>query len=220
MTNLPFLALKWMFTKPKLFALGFFPGFLTFLLASGLSYSLWAFWLSATTLWLSIPVMMITFLLSWLIFGNLSIIPVEDIIIDECQKMHWGEIRVKAPPFRTGRLFKEVLYSIFLGAMAILLFLLSFIPGINLINIIFAGWLSAYGFLATVYARKYERGSERLLRFFKTPISNLLLGLLLNVLLFIPVVNVFLLGYAQVLASLLYLKQEEKFKLAYKAVDE
>ncbi len=71
-----------------------------------------------------------------------------------------------------------------------------------------AGWIGSYSFLSTIYARREESYRGRLRLFFLRPVSNCLLGIFLNFLLFVPIVNVFLLGYAQILATLVYLRRE------------
>src|SRR5690606_36537357 len=97
MVGLPFLALKFLFTRPKLFVLAVFPGLFTFALSSIITYFGWQWLLQDVTLWLAIPFMMMMFLLSWLLVGNISLIPVEDYIVDECQRAYWQELRLPAP---------------------------------------------------------------------------------------------------------------------------
>lgn len=208
--HLPLLALKLFFTRPRLLLLGFVPGALTFALSIAAVYGVWSLFLASSTPWISIPVMMLSFLIFWLIFGNLSLIPVEDAIVDQVQIAQWGEVRLKAPPMSLQRLWREALYSGFVAVMAILLFLLSFIAILAPLNLVLAAWLTAYGFLAAAYVRKTSTAKERLQLFFGEWFWNLLLGAFLNVLLFVPVLNVFLLGYAQILAALLFVERETK----------
>jgi hypothetical protein len=206
--KLPFLALKLFFTRPKMLLLGFFPGAFTFALSIAAVYGLWSVFLVGVTLWVSIPSMMLAFLIFWLLFGNLSLIPVEDSLVDQVQIARWGEVRIPAPPMSFNRIAREALYSIFIAGAAILLFGLSFIAILAPINFILAAWLCAYGFLGAAYVRKTNTARERVALFFSDWFPNLLLGAFLNVLLFIPVLNVFLLGYAQILAALLFVERE------------
>lgn len=209
MVVLPFRAAKLQFTRPKLFFLGLFPGIFTFALSAGAVYLLWAMALQDLTLWLSVPFMMMGFLLSWLLFGNISLLPVEDAIVDECQRALWGEVRVPSSGMSFRRVGREAVYSLFLAIVAVLFFFLSFIPLIGLVSFLFAAWMTAYGFLSPLYSRKEERLKPRLRLFFQDGIANFFLGAFIGLLLFVPVVNVFLLGYAQILASLVYLRREQ-----------
>jgi uncharacterized protein involved in cysteine biosynthesis len=91
---------------------------------------------------------------------------------------------------------------------------LSFIPILAIINFILAAWLTAYSFLAVLYTRKEETLSGRVRLFLHDGAGNFLLGVLLSALLFVPVINVLLLGYAQILATLVFLHREEKNALS------
>jgi uncharacterized protein involved in cysteine biosynthesis len=207
--GLPFLALKLFFTRPRLFVLGVFPGLFTFAIASGATYGIWSALLQDRGLWLSLPAMMATFFLSWLLFGKLALLPVEDALVDECQRALHGELRLSSPPFNLRRLAREGIYSLLLVLLGLSLVLLAAIPFLALVQFVLGGWLAAYGFLSTIYSRRVSTASGRLTLFFEHPVSNFLLGAFLNFLLFVPVLNVFLLGYAQVLATLVYFKREE-----------
>lgn len=206
MVHLPYQAAKLLFSRPKLLLLSFFPGAFTFLLSAGSVYLLWATLLQGSSLWISVPAMMLGFLLCWLLFGNLSLLPVEDAIIDECQRSLWGEVRVAAPPWGLRRLTRELGYSIFLAIAVLFFFFLSFLPLMGPVNFLLAAWITAYGFLSTLYARRAELVGDRLRLFFRHWAPNLALGIFINMFLFIPVLNVFLLGYAQILASLVFLR--------------
>lgn len=208
----PFLALSYLL-RPKLLALGFFPGAFTFGLASIIVYSIWNLLLNGATLWVAIPVMMLAFLATWLIFGNLSLLIVEDKIIDECQKNYWGEIRLAAKPTQASRLFREIRFSFFLACLIVLLSIMSFIPGFAIIAFLLLAWINAYSFLSSLYSRKTDSILQRLKLFSHDAIPNLALGIMLSFLLFVPVLNVFLLGYAQILASLVFFQREDKKSL-------
>lgn len=198
-----------MFSHPKVLALAFFPGAFTFAVSIGVVYGVWTKFLAYTSLLISLPVMMLVFLLTWLFVGKLSLVPVEDLLIDECQKRVWGEVRLKGLPFGVGRFTRELIFSGLVAGAGLFFFILSFIPFLAPANLIVAGWLSAYGFLAPLYERKQAGRTEgRIALFFEHAPGNLILGMSLNVLLFVPVVNVFLLGYAQILATLVFLRRE------------
>ncbi len=203
---LPFVALKLLLTRPRLLLLSFFPGALTFALTTGLLYLLWTQALDNVTLWLSLPASVLIFLLSWIVFGSISLVFVEDAIIDECQRAQLGEVRIPAPPFHPRRLARELGHACLVAVAACALFALSFVPFLNLLNILLAAWLTAYIFLAPIFARTAPSYGARLRLFAQNPGRNLLLGFFLNFLLFVPVLNVFLLGYAQILATLVFLK--------------
>jgi uncharacterized protein involved in cysteine biosynthesis len=198
-----------MFSHPKVLALAFFPGAFTFAVSVAAVYGVWVKFLAYSSLLVSMPVMMLTFLLTWLFVGKISLMPVEDLLIDECQKRVWGEVRLRGLPFGPVRFARELLYSGLVALAGLFFFLLSFIPFLAPGNLIVAGWLTAYGFLAPLYERKQAGRTEgRAALFFHHAPGNLILGMCLNVLLFVPVVNVFLLGYAQILATLVFLRRE------------
>ena len=210
MIRLPFLALNLFFTRPRLFALGVFPGIFTFVASCAAVITLWNLLLQGLSLWITLPAMMGTLFLTWLVVGHLALLPVEDALIDECQKAIWQEVRLPAPSFQISRLLREALFSLALGITGLLVLLLSFVPFLSPLTIALAGWLTAYSFLSPMYSRRDISFSKRWRLFFEHPFSNLLLGSALNILLFVPVLNVFLLGYAQVLAGLVYIDRENR----------
>ena len=209
MIALPFQAVKLFFTRPRLFALGVLPGVLTFALASAAVYGVWTAALQTATLWISVPVMMLTLLLSWISIGKLSLLPVEDPIIDEVQRAVYGEIRLPGPPLSLRRLAREAFYSLCVAGLAVFVLLLSFIPVLAPLQFVLIAWLGAYSFLSALYGRVEPHARGRVRIFFTHPVSNFLLGALLNVLLFIPILNVFLLGFAQILATLTHLRRTQ-----------
>jgi uncharacterized protein involved in cysteine biosynthesis len=93
---------------------------------------------------------------------------------------------------------------------AFLLVILTFVPFLSPVQFVGAAWMGSYSFLSTIYSRRIDTPSGRVTLFFEHPFSNFLLGATLNILLFVPVVNVFLLGYAQILSALLYFEREYK----------
>jgi hypothetical protein len=209
MIFLPLKALGILFSSLKMIAYGFFPGFFTFGISSLVVYLLWEFTLQGVTLWFSIPTMMLGFLGTWLIFGNLSLLLVEDFIIDECQKIVLGRVAIPASPFHLKRLIREVRYSLFLAVTGLFVFLISLIPVFGWLTVLSTSWVSAYGFLSNVYSRKEADPHFRIQLFFRNWFSNFLLGFGINILLFVPIMNVFLLGYAQILATLVFLEREK-----------
>lgn len=157
--------------------------------------------------------MMLVFLLTWLVFGKLSLLPVEDPIIDEVQRAVYGEVKIPAPDFGMKRLAREFFHSLLVAAAALFLLALSLIPLLAPVQFILIAWLAAYSFLCAIYGRFDQRLSFRVRLFFKNPVSNFFLGLLLNLLLFIPVINVFLLGFAQILSTLTFFHRRQLTKL-------
>jgi hypothetical protein len=210
MLALPFTAFRFFFTRPKLFMLGVFPGLFTFSCSIGLVWALKGYLLDGRSLWIVIPTMIVSFLVLWLIVGKLALLPVEDAIVDECQKALWGEVRLRAPRLTVRRLCREAVTSTLIGLGTLALLLLALIPVLTPLQFVFASWVAAYTFLATIYARRVESVRGRVTLFFGHPVEHFLLGAFLNVLLFVPVLNVFLLGYAQTLAALLYFHQERR----------
>jgi len=203
---LPFEALLLLLRSPSLLLLSIFPGIFTLLVSGGSVYFLWNFFLTSLSLWISIPTAAFVFLLLWLIYGNLALLPVEDIIVDKVQKSFLGAVKVPAKPFSLRRIFRELVFSIFVMGATIIFLLLSLIPGIAVFSFIAGAWISAYGFLSTFYTRATETPQERIRIFFRKPIAHMFLGLFLNMLLFVPILNVFLLGYALILATLFGMK--------------
>jgi uncharacterized protein involved in cysteine biosynthesis len=206
--GLPLLALRLFFTRPKLLALGLFPGLFTLAAALAATYSTWAYSLQYHSPWVAWPLAMLVFLASWLLVGNLSLLPVEDPIADECQRAVWGEVRIPAAHFGLKRLFREMLYSLGLVFGVAVLFFLSLIPAFNFLGFLLAAWVTAYGFLSALLNRRATSVRGRLNLFFRHAAGNFLLGFFINCLLFVPLLNVFLLGYAQILATLVFLRRE------------
>ena len=99
--------------------------------------------------------------------------------------------------------------ALFLGFVGFFAILLGFLPFTSLLAVVLASWLTAYSFLESIYERKNSRFASKLKLFFQDAIPNFLLGFFFNLLLFVPFLNVFLLGYAQVLATLVALRREQ-----------
>lgn len=202
MIGLPFLAAKLMLTRPRLLALGVFPGLFTLAASSGIVYALWDHLLRGQTLWLVVPTLFVSLFLLWLVVGKLALLPVEDAIVDECQNALWREVRLPAPPLTFRRLAREALISTLVGLGTLALVLLTFLPILAPVQFAVAAWITSYSFLSTIYARRVSSVGGRITLFFERPFAHFFLGAFLNVLLFVPVLNIFLLGYAQTLATL------------------
>lgn len=209
MIALPLVALKLFLKSPRLLALGFFPGFFTLLASSVSVYFLWTVYLGSYAAWISYPVAILTFLLCWLAFGKLSILPVEDLLIDETQRARYGRVVLPGLAWSFGRLLRELVYSLIVALVGLFAFILGFIPLLALLALLITSWVSAYCFLSPVYQRRAPTLGGRVSLFLKDGLANFLLGLLFNVLLFLPAVNVLLIGYAQVLATLVALRHEK-----------
>lgn len=208
MIALPFVALKLFLKSPRLLALGFFPGFFTLLASSVAVYFLWTVYLISYAAWISYPVAVLTFLLCWLAFGKVSILPVEDFLIDECQRQRFGSVILPGRPWSFLRTLLEILFGLTLAFFGFFVFLLGLVPVFSILALVCASWLTAYSFLTPVYQRKSPKIGGRLALFFQDAAANFFLGLLLNFLLFVPALNVLLLGYAQILATLVALRKE------------
>jgi hypothetical protein len=206
--SLPLLALKLLFTRPRLLVLGVFPGLVTLAASIALVYALWDHLLQGKTTWLVVPVLVISLLALWLVIGKLALLPVEDAIVDECQRAVLGRVALPATRLTFRRVARDAAMSTFLGVATLALLALDFIPVLVPIDFVFTSWIAAYCFLSTIYARRVASPSGRLTLFFEHPFAYFFLGAGLNFLLFVPVLNVFLLGYAQVLATLVYLRHE------------
>lgn len=206
----PFLALKLFFTRPRLFALGVFPGVFTFAASCAAVYWVWLKFLQEQNFWLALLTMMATLFLSWTTLGKIALLPVEDALIDECQRALWNEVRFIAAPFRWKRIGRDLLAALAGALLALVLLALSFVPLLAPLVFLCSGWIGSFSFLSPLYTRRAHSFRGQLTLFFRHPVANALLGIFLNFLLFVPVVNVFLLGYAQVLAALVHLQRETK----------
>ncbi|NUM89311.1 MAG: EI24 domain-containing protein [Bdellovibrionales bacterium] len=207
--TLPFRALGLLFRDFRLLVLAFFPGAFTFVASGALTWWVWSLWLNPLSWWLEIPSSLAVFFLSWLLLGNIALVPVEDAIVDRVQVLELGSVRYAPPGFSLARLGREFLFSLGVAVVGVLVLILGWIPGVGAVTFLFAALLTSYSFLTTPYARVAATAGERLRAFGRDVPSNLLLGLLLNVLLFVPLVNVFLLGYALILSTLVFLRRRQ-----------
>jgi hypothetical protein len=208
--DLPRQALRLLLGNRSLFFLAFFPGILTLALTSFVIFLLWQFWLIDLTAWLSYPLLIIMFPILWIIIGNLALAPVEDQIVDRVQLSLWQEVRIPSRDFMLARLGQELGQSIFISVFFVFLLIFTLIPGMALLSYVFAAWATSWNFLVTIYNRKHVSRSDKLRVFFKNIVGNTILGMFLNLLLFIPILNVWLLGYALILATLLEMKRNSR----------
>ncbi len=205
----PYKAFQLLIKSPSLLALAFLPGAVALLLTVLSLLFAWQQWLGPMdNLWLSIPIILVLSPIFWIAFGNLAIIPIEDTIIDKVQLAVWNEVRIPSTEFHMKRMLTESVYSLSLTLFFLFLLLISFIPGLVILSYLAASWAIAWSFLAAYYARKSFTLRQKLKTFFSSPFTHFLLGAFLNLLLFIPIVNVWLLGYALILSTLVAMEQE------------
>ena len=156
-----------MFQRPRLLALGVFPGLFTFCTTTGLIFFLWKKWLLHHSLWLVIPSLFFAFITLWLSIGKLSLIPVEDALVDETQRALWGNVRLAAPKQTINRILREALFSLLIAGLAIVIALLALIPLLTPFEILLAAWITAYSFLSPIFSRRSLGLRERSILFFK-----------------------------------------------------
>jgi uncharacterized protein involved in cysteine biosynthesis len=203
MMQLPLLALRLLFRRPQLFLLSLLPGALTLGCSFFLAKQVWKIGNTFAPL-LAVAV----FLISWLAIGNIALLPVEDFIIDHVQLALFARVKLKARHISVRRVFKETAYGFALAIIGVMIFLTDLLPGMAFLNFALTCLLLSYSFLSTLYSREHQSGLQRAKNFFKDAPANLILGAILSVLLFVPLLNVFLLGYAQILATLFYFRAE------------
>jgi hypothetical protein len=148
----------------------------------------------------------------FLAFGNVTLLLVEDLIVDECQKKEWGSVRVEAGGFSLARVFRYIFFSIFLAATGVILTLLSFIPWVAPICLILSALFVSFNFTSAFLSRIEPDNRKRTQRFLRSWFRYWVLGIILYGLLLFPLLNVFLLGYAQILATL-WAMRIERFDL-------
>lgn len=191
-----------------LLLLAFLPGVLTLLLTAAAIWGLWTFWLADLSGWIAVPLFIITAPVLWIAFGNLAIIPFEDPIIDHVQRKVWGEVKIPAPPFSVKRMAREIWQSLSFTLILFSIVLISFLPGIGFVAFMASAWITSWSFLSTVLHRQFASASDKRRIFFRHAFGNLVLGAILNILLFVPILNVWLLGFALVLTSLVHAERQ------------
>lgn len=128
----------------------------------------------------------------------------EDAIIDKVQKAVWGKVRIPAGGLSMRRLWLQVV-----SVICIILILLNLTTGF-IFGPIITAWITAWSFLFSFYNRQNLSLKGSLSRFFKNILPNTFLGFVLMILLFVPIINLFLIGYAIILSTLLEIKYIEK----------
>lgn len=201
--TLPLLAARFLFKDRKLFVLALLPGVVTMFLTFAGAFALWTTWFFPLTWWISLPLLLISVPAIWLVVGNLALFPFEDALIDRTQIVAYGSVRIPTPAWSAKRIASEILQSLFLiGSFGVLL-LLALLPGLGFLSALAGSWLTAWGFLSPLLARMHFTARERRRAFFAHPLRNTAFGFFLNALLFVPLLNVWLQGYAVILATLL-----------------
>ena len=207
---MPLAAAKLMFADKMLVFIAFLPGLGTMALTCVSVWGIWQVKLIDISLWYSVPITIILFPALWIIFGLFALMPFEDTIIDKVQMAVWKEVRVPAPEFQAGRVMRQTVYSLSVTVIFLILLVIAAIPGVAIVSYVAASWLTAWGFLSAFYARSDTKVTVNLRRFFRNVAGNTLLGMLLNFLLFVPIVNVFVLGYALVLSTRIEIERLSK----------
>lgn len=205
--RLPIQALRLLLGSKALFFLAFLPGILTMALTAIALVSIWNVWLEELKWWISYPVMAVAFPFFWVIFGNLALAPIEDQIVDRVQLALWDQIKIPSRDFALARITQELGQSIFISVFFAFLLLFALVPGMAILSSIFGAWATSWNFLVTIYNRKHIARGDKLREFFGNIGANTLLGVFLNILLFVPILNVWLLGYALILATLVEMER-------------
>lgn len=205
--SLPLQALRLLLSSKSLFFLAFVPGLITMALTIAAISLVWNIWLIDLSRWISYPLVAVAFPVFWVVFGNLALAPIEDQIIDRVQLTLWDKVQIPSREFALARVAQELGQSLFITVFFALLLAFTLIPGMAVLSSIFAAWATAWNFLVTLYNRKHVARADKMREFFRHIVGNTLLGFFLNILLFIPIVNVWLLGYALILATLVEMRR-------------
>jgi uncharacterized protein involved in cysteine biosynthesis len=146
----------------------------------------------------------------WMAAGNILLLPFVDTIIDASQKRCKGTIFLAPLPFSFARLCREVFHSI--KIYCLLLCAIGFLL-IPFAGAIISFCLSAIALTLLTIMPLFERldtpFKERLRRLRQCPFNCLAYGLGLWLLLYIPIVNIFVLGIAQASAVPFWLRHED-----------
>ena len=205
--RLPLQALRLLLGSKALFFLAFLPGLITMSLTALALAGIWSAWLHELSRWVSYPLMAVAFPFFWIIFGNLALAPIEDQIVDRVQVALWDKVRIPSRKFALARITQELGQSIFISVFFAFLLLFALVPGMAILSYVFGAWATAWNFLVTIYNRKHISRGDKLREFFGNIAGNTLLGIFLNLLLFVPILNVWLLGYALILATLVEMER-------------
>ena len=198
MTSL-FEALRIYLSRPKLILLGILPGIFTFGCSLGVAWFAVAHILSQYNFLLRLLTGCLVFLLAWLVVSSFALLPVEEAIIGEVQKALFNEIHFPIARLSAKKIMIQFLCAGCIAVLGGILVLLSLIPGLFWFSFILMALCTAFTFTLPIYLRIDEANLSHL--FFSRIFTHLFLGIGLNFLLFIPFLNVFLLGFVQVYAA-------------------
>ncbi|GEM_PF-7063733 len=212
---LPFILLKNIFSYKRLLSLSIVPSILTIILLIFSQISLWGY--LRTTGFLnfifSLMALSISSIVIWVILGNILLVPFIDAIIDASQKRAVGFIFLKSLPFSFTRMLKEIGYALIIIVILLLSIPIIFIPVIGqVIGPVIGMWALSFNALAPMFERNqidFKHRFKYLNRIWPSTISY---GAGLWILLYIPIVNIFLLGLAQASAVDFWLKHEQSLK--------
>ena len=203
-----YIAIGLLFRSPKLFLLCLLPGIVTIALSFYSARYIVTHLLASSSLWIIMPVSLLSFLTFWLFFSAIALAPFEDAIINNAQLVAFNKLKLPQRKFNFLRSTKTIFFAFCLAAVSLVLILLSFVPGLNYLYLAFAPLITSLSFLLPIYDRKNYSTKKILAAFFKNISTNYLLGFFLQVLLIIPFVNVFLSGFALVLATIYFLERD------------
>ena len=197
-----------MFQDFRIFILALLPGIITIFATLCSIFAIWEIFFSENSLWYLLGMSILIGPIFWILFANISLLFVEDTIMDKVQEVVWGKIRISSTKFSMRRLWLQVISTV-----CVLLIFLYFTTGLFIFGPIITAWLTAWSFLFSFYNRQGLSLKDSLSCFFKNILSNTFLGFTLMILLFVPFVNIFLVGYAIILSTLLAMKNVEKIEV-------
>ncbi len=143
--------------------------------------------------------------------GNLLLIPFIDTIIDTAQKKAKGVVFLESLPFSLSRMLKEVLYTLIIAFILIGSLVLVFIPVIGqVVAPIISMWALSMSSLTPMFERANMPLVQRVKVLNSILPSTISYGAGIFALLYIPIINVFLLGIAQASAVEFWVKHEGK----------
>lgn len=207
------VAFEILLSRKKLLFIGALPAVLTLLFTIFGGAYLWSIAFVNFGMVLKFFATGFSILFLWLSMGNVCLLMVEDIIVDECQAREWGSIRVPSRGMSARRVFKNIFFSVLLAFTGVLLAVLSFLPFLTPICLLISALFISFNFTNAFLSRLEPNNRKRLRRFLTSWFSYWILGVVLYLMLFFPLLNIFMLGYAQILATLVSMRIE-RFDLA------
>lgn len=211
--SLPFAMFRYVFTHKQLFFMSAIPSVVTVVALIGCEMAIWhslrgeGFW----NLLLCLGAMVISFIAGWIALGNMLLIPFIDPIIDSSQRRATGELFLPPLPFNLLRMLKEGLYSLLVVLVLIFSFPLIFVPIVGqVVGPALGMWALSMTSLAPMFERSEIGFMERARRLKAIMPATLSYGAGLWILLYIPLVNIFLLGIAQASAVDFWLAHRER----------